>query len=276
MDPIRTAWGIHEIVTNNMAESLRTHAAERGVDTRKLVMVAFGGAGPLHAWGIAQALRIPTVLLPRAAGVFSALGFLTAPLSFDLARSAVGELEGLDPSRMCAVYEEMEGRSMALFAQAGLLPDAIRFERSVDMRYAGQGFEITVALPDEALKGGDVSALARAYNEAYRAQYGRTVAGAPVQVVTWRCLALGPRPELRLQSKANSRVGQALKGRRTAYLPTERRSAAFPVYNRYALAPSDEIQGPALVEERECTVLVGPGALARVDTLGNLAMEMQP
>ncbi len=273
-DAVTAAWGVHEVVTNNMAEALRTHAAERGVDYQRLSMVAFGGAGPLHAYSIARILRIREVLFPRAAGVFSALGFLTAPLSFDLARSGVARIDELPFAEVRTIYSGMEERANAFFRSAGIPRSDVRFELSVDMRYAGQGFEITVQLPDTVLRDGKMEALAEAFEDAYRAQYGRVVDGATIQAVTWRCLGLGPKPQLRVAASANGRTTTALKGHRKAYVGAGQGFADFPVYDRYALRPGDEIRGPALVEERECTVLVGPAAVTRVDGLGNLVMEV--
>ena len=148
----RAAWGIHEVVNENMANASRIHAVEKGIDPRRFSLVAFGGAGPVHAYQVAEKLRLETVIVPPGAGVCSSFGFLLAPMSFDLGLSYISRLEELSWERLNSVYAALETKGRELLVDAGVALADMQFIRSADMRYAGQGFEISVGLP-----GGDTA-----------------------------------------------------------------------------------------------------------------------
>ncbi|HET7266369.1 MAG TPA: hydantoinase/oxoprolinase family protein [bacterium] len=278
LDTVQAAWGIHQVVNENMASAVRVHAVERGKDIRRFPLFAFGGAGPVHAHRVARILRCATIVCPLGAGVASAMGFLVAPLVFDFVRTVRGGLEAMDWAAAAAAVGEMEEEGRRLLS-ATVRGDEIGFRRWADMRYRGQGYEVRVPLPDAPLEPGGAAALRDAFERAYAAIYGHTAPGVPVDVVGWRVAAYGPKPVLPSYGAGAPTAGRspggsgALKTRRAIYLPEHRGFADAPVYDRYRLVPGDEFAGPAVVEERESTVVVGPDARVRMDGWLNLVIE---
>ncbi len=276
LSAVEAAWGIHQVVNENMAGAARIHAVERGKDPRAYPLFAFGGAGPVHAYRVAKILDAPELVIPLGAGVTSALGFLVAPLAFDYVRSFFSPLADLDFDRASALLDEMEDEGIATLASAGVERAAITFRRTAEMRYRGQGHEVSVPLPDGALRPGMVEALDRAFEAVYRRLYGRVAEGVPLEVLNWRVVASGPRPEIDLAAEATTNVDarDALKGERSIYLPEVGGFAPVPVYDRYRLAPGASFAGPAVIEERESTAIIGGGQIA-VDSYRNLIVALQ-
>jgi N-methylhydantoinase A len=256
------AWGIYTIVNENMANAARVHAVERGKDPMALPLFAFGGAGPVHATGVAAALGSPSVVAPLGAGVISAIGFLTAPLSFDCVHSWRCALDDTDWARLNAVLGEMEAEGTDVLAAAGLHVDEVSHERFADMRYVGQGHEVRVLLPPEALSDSD--GLVERFEREYERLYGRRGPSVPVEAITWRVVTSGPSPALELAQVALEPSLRPPRGSRTAYFPTLGGHVETPVYDRYSLQPGEHVEGPAIVEERESTLVVGPGHCAKV------------
>lgn len=274
LTPVEAAWGIYEIVNTNMAEAARTHMVERGVDARTLTMFAYGGAGPAHAHRIAGMLKIPQVIFPRSAGVLSALGFLTAPLSFDFVRSHIQELSELDIDLINNLYDELVREATTLLREAGVSAQEITIVRTADMRYAGQGFEVNIPIPDRVLTEEDRKTLFQIFHEVYQEQYGRMIQGVPVESVNWRLLASGPRPEIHIKREERKDLGDPVKGEREAYFGDLGGFVPCKVYDRYKCSPSMRLTGPALIEERECTIVIGPGGVAEVDDYLNLILHI--
>ncbi|MFM9106218.1 MAG: hydantoinase/oxoprolinase family protein [Chloroflexota bacterium] len=272
------AWGIHQIVNENMASAARIHALERGKDPRAQPVFAFGGAGPVHGFRVAAALGSPCLIAPFGAGVMSAVGFLSAPLAFDFVRSFPGRLGALDWDRVNALFADMAAEGAQVLGASGVAAGEIAFRRIAEMRYVGQGHEIRVALPDGPLGTGSVPALTAAYEAEYRRLYGRLGPPVPVEAITWRVVASGPRPEMTALAGGGGGTDSraARKGTRRAWMPELGGMTPVPVYDRYALAPGAAFPGPAIVEERESTLIVGPGASCRVDANWNLVAEFAP
>lgn len=265
------AWGIHRQVNDDMASAARVHAAERGHDPSRLPVFAFGGAGPVHAAGVTGALGSPAVIAPARAGVMSAVGMLAAPLAFDFVRSLPLEVDGGLPADAVALLGEMEAEGAALLRASGVASGDIVHERSADMRYAGQGFELRVAFgaaPDADLRG--------AFERAYGAKYGRRGPDVAVEALSWRVVSRGPAPGLRIGGvearSAPPPSGDARKGARPVWFAG--RFEPTPVYDRYALRAGDELAGPAIVEERESTLVVLPEATCTVAE--DLSLVMRP
>jgi N-methylhydantoinase A/oxoprolinase/acetone carboxylase beta subunit len=269
------AWGIHTIVNTNMELATRIVSIERGRDPRDLTLVAFGGSGPVHGCRLAQALGIPRVILPAAAGVTAAIGLLAADVRFDVARTWVGRLDAVDPGRVTAMYAEMAGQAIDIVRESAVGGE-VTVERSADARYVGQGYEVAVPVPAGRL---DAAALARVracFDDVYAARYGYASPGEPVEVVTWKLSAVGGSPRIAL-AKAAARPGDGgRKGTRPAYFPEAQGYADTPVYDRYALAPGTSLTGPAIVEERESTTVIPPGVTATVDEYATLLAEIGP
>ena len=277
LDPVEAAWGVHQLANESMASAARIHAIERGKDVERFPIFAFGGAGPVHAFGVARILRSPSVIYPLGAGVMSAVGFLVAPLSFDFVRTLPGTLDGLDWNAVAHVVAEMEAEGRTVLGRT-VPADRIRFRRFADMRYRKQGYEIRVPVPDGAFGFSRRDEIRGSFETTYRAIYGHTVRDAPIEVVSWRVVAQGPRPTLRLPTSAgpggDPRAAQ--KGTRPVYLPDTRGYADVPVYDRYALGAAVELKGPAVIEERESTVVVNAAARIRVDDASNVIVEVPP
>jgi N-methylhydantoinase A len=269
------AWGIHAIVNTNMELATRVVSIERGRDPRELTFVAFGGSGPVHGCRLAQALGLPRVILPAAAGVTAAIGLLAAEVRFDVARTWVRRLDALDPAALTAMFDEMATQATAVVRDAAVA-GSVALARSVDARYVGQGYELTVPVPAGPL---DAAALARvraAFDEIYAARYGYANPAEPVETVTWKLSAVGGAPRVALAKAATGARDNGLKARRRAWFPEAGGFADCPVYDRYGLAPGSRLQGPAIVEERESTSVLPPGVSATVDEYANLIVEVAP
>ena len=270
------AWGIHRIVNENMANAARIHAMDRGKDPRAFPVFAFGGAGPVHACGVAGILKSPAIIAPLGAGVGSTIGFLSAPLAFDCVRSSVEELDSLDWERLRAAVEEMEQEGVALLQRSHVRPEQASIARFADLRYVGQGHDVKVPIPGGRLSPASLPAIIEAFERVYRQLYGRLADGVGVEAVSWRVVVSGPRPAAHVRRQtATSRpdAAAALKGTRPVYFP-QFGYRPTPVYDRYALAPAQRVIGPAIVEERESTAVVAPGLTATVDEFLNLVMSV--
>ena len=271
LDTLQAAWGIHQLANESMASAARIHAIERGRTISEFPMFAFGGAGPVHAYGVAKILKLPQIIFPFGAGVTSAVGFLTAPLAFDFVRSHPFGLVDADWDAVNLMYSEMEDEGRSRLSQS-LDDRAIMYRRSADMRYRKQGFDIQVPIPGGVLGSNNVPEIIQSFERVYRQLYGHTIPDTPIDVMSWRVVATGPKPELSLPKSEESK-GEATKGSRRIYVPnTGHRDV--PVYDRYRLSAGDTLQGPAIVEERESTVVVnGPGEI-KVDEHRNLIVDM--
>jgi N-methylhydantoinase A/oxoprolinase/acetone carboxylase beta subunit len=273
LTPADAAWGIHAIVTTNMELATRVVSIERGRDPRTLTLIAFGGSGPVHGCRLAHALGIPRVILPAAAGVTAAIGLLAAEVRFDVARTYVRRLDALDPAALTAMFDDMAAQATTVVRESAVA-GTVTLARSVDARYVGQGYELTVPVPPGPL---DAAALARvraAFDEIYAARYGYANAAEPVETVTWKLSAIGGAPRVTLaKASAESRDG-ALKGHRRAWFPETGGWTDCPLYDRYALAPGMLLAGPAIVEERESTSVLPPGTRATVDEYANLIVTV--
>jgi N-methylhydantoinase A len=268
------AWGIHQIVNESMANAARIHTLERGKDPHRFPIFAFGGAGPVHGFRIAQALGSPTLIVPLGAGVISAIGFLTAPLAFDFVRSWPSRLNDVDWQKANVLLDEMETQGRLLLEQSGVLPEQLSYRREADIRYAGQGHEISVPLPAGQLDSKSVSAITASFEDVYRRLYERLSQSVPLEIINWRVTVSSQVPEARLQVPLDeNRLSQvARKGNRKAYFSDGYRET--PVYDRYSLVPGTRFAGPAIVEERESTVIVGPDGSFRIDDQWNLVVEL--
>jgi N-methylhydantoinase A len=271
------AWGIHQVVNEQMAGAARIHAIERGEDARTFPLFAFGGAGPVHAYGVAGILRSPEVIVPFGAGVASTIGFLVAPISFDFVRTYVGKLDSLAWGEVAHRFGEMTAEGEAMLTSAGAGNADISYQRFVELRYVGQGHQVKVRIPDGPLDQAMKELLLAAFESEYRRLYGRTASGNPVEAINWRLVAAAPTPHLpldNLSSNAPTNRGGALKGTRQAYVPESGQYEVVTVYDRYALGPDFTATGPAIIEENESTIVVGQGGLISADAFANVVIQM--
>ena len=261
-----------------MANAARVHALERGKDPRRFPLFAFGGAGPVHAYRIAHSLGSPLLMAPLGAGVISTVGFLSAPLAFDFVRSWVTELDEVDWQKANGLLAEMEGEGAALLADSGVSSEEVTHRREVDMRYVGQGHEVRVELAAGEVDANEAAVLMTRFEKVYRELYERPGPPVPAEILNWRVVSAGPSPRVRLNVPQDvdgaQTADEARKGSRPAYFPEAGGFTETPVYDRYALAPGMSFDGPAIVEERESTVIVGPSAQCRLDRHHNLVVRM--
>lgn len=272
MDVETAAAGIHSIVNENMASATRMYIAEKGKDPRRYSMIAFGGAGPVHAYGLAKLLKLKKLICPLGAGVMSALGFLVAPFAIDYVRSYMSRLDQIDWDHLNDLFEEMEGDARALLREAGARECNV--QRQVDMRYVGQGFEIKVDLPLGRLSADSIPLVREAFYQAYERLFGRRLEDVPIETLSWRLAASGETPKIELNfSDRRTDAQNTVKGVRDAYFEGH---GFMPckVYDRYTLAPGFSFQGPAIVEERESTVIVGPDGRVSIDEFLNLVVDI--
>jgi N-methylhydantoinase A len=269
LDRRRAAWGIHEVVTLEMERAVRLISIDRGLDPRDFALVCIGGAGPAHGCRLARALGVRRVIVPPAAGVGSALGLLEANESLELARTALLRLdEPTAAERAGAIFAELEEEARSVVEDAWGAGLSVR--RAAGLRYAGQGYELEVGLDGAA---GDVDALAAAFHSDYERTYGYREDRA-VEAVTWYLtLFREAGRERRAQAPATTRTGAARTSERPAFFP-ESGVAAVPILDRGALAPGDEVDGPALVGEAHTTTVVPPDAVLRVDDGGALVIDV--
>jgi N-methylhydantoinase A len=264
LSPVEAAWAVHETVNTAMAQAAAIHALEKARRIEGYTLVPIGGAGPVHAVEVARKLGIARMVVPAGAGVASAFGFLAAPISFSLLRGQVAALATLDLDALRAMLDGMESEGRALVEQAGVEAAEIRIRAA--LRYAGQGYQVEADIATL-----DRAAIRAAFEAEYRRLYGRVEAGLPVECVGWRVTVSGPTPQLDLGA-APGGAGQARKGTRPAWFGGRFLDAA--VLDRAALAPGESVSGPALVEERESTLVLPPGATARCDAARNLLVEI--
>jgi len=271
---VRAAWGIHQIVNENMARAAKVHCLERGKDPRDYTLIAYGGAGPVHAYRVAQVLGIRRVFYPLRAGVMSALGFLVAPPAFEMVRADLSALEDADTARITTFLREMETEGRALVATCGVAADKLTTVIEANVRFAGQSFELQVParLP---LTATGLEKIRQQFFRRYQARYHRLHRDVPLEIVSWRVVIKGPTPKVALKPmKAYKSNCKSLKNLRKVYLPEATRFVECPVYDRYALPAGATLKGPAVIEEHESTVVVGPGAKIKVDAQGNLWVDL--
>ncbi|MCB1343723.1 MAG: hydantoinase B/oxoprolinase family protein [Rhodobacter sp.] len=268
------ALGIHKVVAENMAASARVHLIEKGKDPRHYAMVAFGGAGPAHAVNVARAMGVAEVIIPPASGAASALGFLVAPLSFEGVRSHRVELsDDFDAAPLNALLQDLEVEGRGHLTAAGVKASDITIEVHADMRLVGQMHDISVPLPAGPVAAESLPAIREAFAKAYEARYTKVFEGARIEAVTFRLRCVGPQPAISVKGAVGGAgVEGRVKGHRRAWFGDGAFDAT--VYDRYALVPGDRFDGPAIVEERESTTIVGPRDRVRVDDAQNLCIEV--
>jgi N-methylhydantoinase A len=279
LSAIEAAWGIHETVNGNMAQAASIHALEKAKRIGAYAMVPIGGAGPVHACHMGMKLGLARIVAPAGAGVALAFGFLAAPVSFAFMQGWVAPLATLDFARLRDLLGGMEAEGRRMLAQAGVDPASATLRLIGAMRYLGQGYQVEATLAPEAVAAGDRAALRAAFEAEYAGQYGRTEPVVPVECVSWQVIVAGPRPRIdltatALHGAAHGGVAVARRGARQAYFPAAGGSVETPVYDRTRLALGDAIAGPALIEERESTLVLPPGAAARCDVALNLVVDL--
>ena len=276
MDVMATAQGIVSVVTANMARAIRVISVQRGHDPRDYTLMAFGGAGPLHAARLARELDVSRVLVPRNPGILCAMGLLLTDLRADFAVTRLRPLGAAALPEIEAAFRVLSGQAADWFAAEGIADDARRIARTVDMRYAGQNYELPVALHEGRVTAGSLDELADGFAAAHQRMYGFVAADEPVQLVTYRIAAAGVvrKAALTPQAEAGANAAGALAGRREAWFPEAGGFVSCPVYDRDRLLAGNRIIGPAIVEQMDSTTVVLPGMTGHVEPYLNLILEV--
>ncbi|HVH75749.1 MAG TPA: hydantoinase/oxoprolinase family protein [Stellaceae bacterium] len=267
---VEAAAKIVEIVDNNMAQALRIVSVERGHDPREFSLVAFGGAGPLHAAALARLLEIPEVVVPPAPGAFSALGLVAGDLKRDYSKTLYTALDEIGPERLAAAYAGLEESARAMLEAAAIPPARRALERAADLRYGRQAYELTVPCPDGPIEAATIAALARRFHERHRRTYGHANEEERVQLVNIRLRAIGRLPPVALRRPPDP--AGARERRRDAWF-AETGFIRTAVLWRDGLSARSRIEGPAIVESADSTVLIPPGWVAAVDAAGYIRMR---
>ncbi|MGH7040483.1 MAG: hydantoinase/oxoprolinase family protein, partial [Stellaceae bacterium] len=265
------ALGVSEIVDENMANAARVHAIESGKDVRERTLIAFGGAAPLHAARLAEKLGIDRVLVPLNAGVGSAVGFLRAPISYEIVRSQVQRLDAFDAEAANALFAAMRGEAERVVRRgAGDAP--LSETRSVFMRYRGQGHEIAVALPSRSYEAADAGLFREAFETEYRRLYSRVIPGVEVEALSWVLLLSAPAPDIEEAAPPPAPYDPQPVRRRAVFDHESGTFAEVAIFERAALAPGAVIRGPAVIVEDETSTVVTRLFDAAIDAFGTIAL----
>ena len=270
VEPGRAAFGVHDVVNENMAGAARVAIAERGRVPSEYALLATGGAGPVHAWHVARKLGVTRVVCPPGAGAGSTIGMLMAPARVDRVQSFTDALAGADMTSVEKVFAALEKESLDVLRLTGADVEARTVKRLADMRYIGQGSEITVTMPSPLGEAG----VRTEYEAAYKALFARVPPGAAIQFVALRLSVTAPMPGTGGKLELTRHAGaSAEKGTRPVFFPDEGKTMQTKVWDRYALKAGIVIEGPAVFEEDESTFIVGPNSTARLLTDGSILAE---
>ena len=268
------ARGIVAAVNAQMASAVRLHAVERGYDPKSLAMIAFGGAGPVHAYDLARRVGIATIIYPPNAGVASATGLLVAEPTVEISRSHYVRLDDVDEDELTVFLRALAQETRGRFEDMGFGTGAA-LSVEVAMQYAGQGHRVDVSLPADAANR-DLGALLRErFEETYRSAYGQVLGERRIEALTWRAVArLEGADSAHSDGHGLCEDGAAEKGERVVHFVDREGAMPCRVFDRYRLKPGTELAGPAIVEERESTIVIGPSRRARVDERLNVIVDV--
>ena len=264
------AAAIVEIVNSNMAEALRIVSVERGHDPREFALIAFGGAGPVHAAALAAELQIPEVIVPPVPGAFSALGLVASDLKRDYSRTLYADLSALDPAQVAKALIEMEAMASEWLTAVAIPLTRRALVRAADVRYRRQAYELTVPLAEGPIARASLDILADAFHEKHSRTYGHANPEEPVQLVNLRLTAIGRLPSLALALPPATAL--ARRTMREVWFP-EIGSTPCPVHWRDGLRAGETLAGPAIVEAMDSTIVVPPGWIASVDGKGYIRLR---
>ena len=272
---IDAACGIHDLINETMAAAAKTHIAEKGGNPNLITISAFGGAGPVHAFGLAKKIGAPRILVPPLAGVGSALGFFTAPVAFDLSRSHRVSLENAEFGEIESLFHSLETEGAAIL-QKSLDDPNLNIERTLMMRFIGQGAETDLSIDNRPFEQWTNQEIRQRFDDVYQKLYGRTYPETEIEFVTFKVRVSEPQRPFRMPqiSAEASSLEQAHKGTRPAFCMANKAFVPHEVYDRMRLAPGAQISGPAIIEERESTIIVGSDASARVDEMGFVWIDL--
>ncbi len=272
---VEAAFGIHDLINETMSAAAKTHIAEKGGNPNIVTMSAFGGAGPVHAYGLARKIGAPAIMVPPLAGVGSALGFFTAPVAFDLSRSHRVALDDANFKEIERLLNGLEQESAGILEDTAKGRDII-YERTLLMRFVGQGAETDLVIEPKPFDTFSKEDIRKLFDQEYKRLYGRTYHETPVEFVTFKVRASLPKRPFSIPKLSNetSDIETCIKGERPAFSIIQKDYISFTVYDRSKLFANAEIPGPAIIEERESTIVIGEDANARVDEFGFVWIQL--
>ncbi|MGE5302552.1 MAG: hydantoinase/oxoprolinase family protein [Alphaproteobacteria bacterium] len=273
LEPIEAANGIIKIVSSGMVEALRLVTVSRGEDPREYILVAFGGAGPVHAALLARELKIPRVLIPASPGVHSAMGLLVSDLKRDYVQTHFAELESVNTDAIQRRFEAMEATAQQEFESQGIAPERIVHERAIDLRYSIQKYELPVPVSRRKLAPEDKSAWRRTFDEIHEKHFGSRAEDQKVEIVNYRLTTkvLVPKPQVTESPLQGEDSRRAIKAQRKAYFDGW---CDCPIFDRERLVSGHQVRGPAIIEQMDSTTVVHPGQTANIDRFGNILIEI--
>ena len=267
------AEGIVRIIDVKMQEAIKAISTMRGHDLRDFVLLAFGGAGPLHAARIARDLGMAGVVVPLYPGVFSAIGLMMSDVKHDYVQSRLAPLADLTSDAIAAMFGRLAGEARMDLKRDGFADARIRLERALDMRYAGQGYEITLPCDDDAPHRHGIAGLRRRFDDMHKQMFGHMAPDQPVEVVSYRLCGIGTvsAPPIRKYDPTGAKLFDALREHRQVRF--DRKSLACPVYQRERLDVGLKLRGPAILDQFDCTTVVYPGQTVCVDAWKNIIIS---
>lgn len=276
LDLLEAAHGIIEIINVNMEQGIRALSTERGYDVRDFILLAFGGAGGLHAGRLAEALKIPRVLVPLVSGVTSAMGLLLADVRHDYMRSGLEPLSSASINFINERFSELKDKGYRELASEGFRSEDIIHLPYMDLRYSGQGYEITVPVPNTHLTDLDKGIIATTFHNMHERQFGHKAEDQPIEIVNYRVSSFVKvsKPVIKTFSHASKPISSCLKGKRRIYLGKKPGMVDFLVYDRDLLYPGHVINGPAIIEQKDSTTAIFPGQIAEIDDFRNIIIKI--
>ena len=275
IDTVEAAIGIVEIANSAMVNALRLISVQRGYDPRDFVLIAFGGAGPVHAGRLASEMGVPTTVVPTSPGTTSATGLLVSDLKHEYSSTLIRQVGSVDTDEVEEAYRGLEAQGRAALEREGVAPKQMSFLRQIDMRYVGQSYELPVPAPRRKLGRAGLDAVVDRFHAEHERAYGHSAPEEPTEFVNLRVTALGniPKPALGRLGRDAGEVESACKQVRPVYFSETNGYVDCPIYDRYLLGNGGVIKGPAVVEEIDSTTVVHPGWQATVDSFGNLLVS---
>jgi N-methylhydantoinase A len=275
IEPLQAANGIVEIANAHMMAAMRLISIQRGYDPRDFILVAFGGAGPLHANALARELDIPTILIPPSPGIASALGMLMTDIKHEFVATRRHVVSHLEPAALAALFDDFMAQGVELLQAEGIAASQQRMLRSVDLRYKGQSHELPISVPTGALTSVHLEALQQQFHQAHTRAYGYAAPEDPIELVNVRLTVLGisSKPRLQALPQGSGDIRAALKGQRQVWFSESAGFLPCPIVDRLRLRWGDIVPGPAVIEELDATTVVHPGYQAQVDQHGNLLLR---
>ncbi|HVO93254.1 MAG TPA: hydantoinase/oxoprolinase family protein [Terriglobales bacterium] len=273
LDPFEAANGIIKIVSSSMVEALRLVTVSRGEDPREYVLVAFGGAGPVHAALLAQELKIPRVLVPASPGVHSAMGLLVSDLKRDYVQTHLADLESVDVAEIQRRFDAMEMEAQQEFESQGIPPEQLVHDRAIDLRYSIQKYELPVPITRSGLRAESKAAWRKDFDQVHEKHFGSRAEDQKVEVVNYRLTTkvVVPKPAVTESPLGDASADRAIKARRRAYFDGWHDT---PIYDRRKLIAGNQVRGPAIIEQMDSTTVVHPGQMAQIDTFANIIIDI--